>query len=351
MTKNPIKIIDIAKLAKVSTGTIDRVLHSRSGVSNKTRGNVLRIIEELGYKTNIIAKTLASKTPIVFSTLIPNDDKYSSYWKKPLIGINKARDEFATYGVEIKHYFFEINNPKTFQEQANLILKEQPRAVVIAPIFKKEALIFTKQLTKIGISYIFLDSNLDQEKNSLGFVGHNSNQSGKVAAKLIETRIENKDNILLVNLSENSIDQNHLLERSNGFRSFFAKKNRSGAIIETDINNLNDTFIREKLSYVFKNIPQIKAVFVPSSRVYLIAKYIDECQKKNDVIIVGYDLINENINYLKNNTIDYLISQNPIDQGFSSIEKIFKSVVLKQKIEKTTYFSIDIIIKENLMIS
>ena len=81
----------------------------------------------------------------------------------------------------------------------------------------------------------------------------------------------------------------------------------------------------------------------------MIAKYINEYQQKNNVILVGYDLIDENINYLKNDTIDYLISQNPIEQGYSSIVKIFQSVILNHKIEKITYFPIDIIIKENVM--
>ena len=349
MTKNPIKITDIAQLANVSTGTVDRVLHNREGVSKKTREKVLKIIDELGYKTNIIAKTLASKKQLIFSTLIPVEDKYSSYWQRPLIGIKKAEKEFAAYGVVIKNYFYKINDRETFKEQANLILNELPKAVVIAPVFQKEALEFVAQLKKVAIPFIFLDSNLEQEKNSLGYVGHDSYQSGKVAAKLIETRIDNKDNILLVNLSENPANQNHLLQRSSGFRSFFAKKNRIGALIEIDITSLNETFIKDKLSHVFQNIPQIKAVFVTSSKVHMIAKYINEYQQKNNVILVGYDLIDENINYLKNDTIDYLISQNPIEQGYSSIVKIFQSVILNHKIEKITYFPIDIIIKENVM--
>ncbi len=43
-------IKELAKLADVSIGTVDRVLHNRKGVSPETKKRVLKIIEESGYK-------------------------------------------------------------------------------------------------------------------------------------------------------------------------------------------------------------------------------------------------------------------------------------------------------------
>ena len=60
MTKN-IRILDIAKKAGVSIGTVDRVLHQRGEVSEETREKILKIIREFDYRPNILASTLASK--------------------------------------------------------------------------------------------------------------------------------------------------------------------------------------------------------------------------------------------------------------------------------------------------
>lgn len=351
MNKNVVKIKDIAKLANVSTGTVDRVLHKREDVSERTREKVLKIINELGYKTNIIAKTLASKKQIVFATLIPQHDRLSNYWKRPLIGIKKAEKEYSRYGVRIKNYFFNINDKYSFKKQADLILKESVQGIVIAPVFQKEALYFIDRLKNKSIPYIFLDSELKQDKNTIGYVGQDSFQSGKVAAKLIDNRINNLDIILLINLSTNPENQNHLNQRTDGFRSYFAKKNRVGAFVEMDITNLDKSFIKKKLSHVFKNISQIKAIFVTSSKVNLIAKYLYDHQLHDQVILVGHDLIDKNLKYLDNGTIDYLISQNPIEQGYRSIVKLFESVILKHDIEEKTYLPINIVIKENVMYS
>ena len=344
----PIKIKDIARIANVSVGTVDRVLHNRSDVSDKTRERVLIIIDELGYKTNIIAKTLASKNQTVFSILIPEEDEYSSYWQKPLTGIEKAEEELATFGIEIKKYFFSFSDTKSFKEQVNLLLKDKPNAVVFAPIFKEESLSFTKDLNDCNIPFVLVDSNLEDEHNRIAYIGHDSFQSGVVAAKLIHTRIGYSDNVLLVNLVLNAKDLNHLSERSNGFRSFFTDKKKSGAIVELNIHDLDEEIIDKRLTQTFKDVSNIKAIYVTNSRVHLIANYLEKYHLDQKIVLVGYDLIDKNIAYLKTDTIDYLISQNSVEQGYRSVMRLFQSTVLNEKIEKITYFPINIIIKENL---
>ncbi len=346
---HPIKIKDIAAHAGVSAGTVDRVLHNRGDVSQKTREKVLKIIDELGYKTNIIAKTLALKKKIVFATLIPAEDSYSNYWQKPLTGFQKAEKEFSKYRIKINNYLFDINNKNSFIEKSLHLIGDAPDAVVIAPIFKKEATIFINKLKEKKIPFIFLDTNLDDEKESIGYIGHDSFQSGKVAAKLIDKRIKSDDNILLINLSANTKEQNHLSKRSEGFKVYFSKKNRIGTLFEIDINNLSNSFIKNKMDYVFSSVSNLKAIFVTSSKAYLIAAYLYKNKLQHQVVLTGYDLIDRNITYLNNDTIDYLISQNPIKQGFDSIEILFRSVVMKNQIKKNTYLPIDIIIKENVM--
>jgi len=346
--KTPIKIKDIAKIANVSTGTVDRVLHNRSDVSEKTREKVLQIIENLGYKTNIIAKTLASKSQIVFSILIPEEDEYSSYWQKPLSGIQKAERELETFGIKVNKYFFSFPNTDSFKEQATLLLKENPNAVVFAPIFKEEALAFSKELDFRNIPFILFDSNLEEENNSIAYIGHDSFQSGVVAAKLIHKRIKTSSNVLMLNLVLNLKDLNHLSERSNGFRSYFANKDRKGALIELNLHDLDEKIIDSRLTQTLKDVSKVKAIFVTNSRVHLIAKYLEKHQLDQKIVLVGYDLIDKNIAYLEKDTIDYLISQNSVEQGYRSLMRLFQSVIMKEKIEKKTYFPINIIIKENL---
>ena len=51
MNKLPerIRIKDIARLADVSVGTVDRVIHGRSGVSEASKKRVEEILKQLDY--------------------------------------------------------------------------------------------------------------------------------------------------------------------------------------------------------------------------------------------------------------------------------------------------------------
>ena len=48
-----VKIKDIAKMAGVSAGTVDRILHNRGKVSKASREAVEKVLSEVDYKYNI----------------------------------------------------------------------------------------------------------------------------------------------------------------------------------------------------------------------------------------------------------------------------------------------------------
>lgn len=59
----PVTIKEIAALANVSRGTVDKVLNNRPGVKDSTREKVLKIAAELHYQPNFIEKP--SSTAII----------------------------------------------------------------------------------------------------------------------------------------------------------------------------------------------------------------------------------------------------------------------------------------------
>lgn len=61
-----IRIVDIAKMAGVSVGTVDRVIHNRGRVSEENRKKVQAILEMVHYQPNLMARSLAaSKNNII----------------------------------------------------------------------------------------------------------------------------------------------------------------------------------------------------------------------------------------------------------------------------------------------
>ena len=77
-------IKDIAIKAKVSTGTVDRVIHKRGGVSKKTRTNIKNIIKKNNFKINSVASALAKKKEYKIATLMPTFNQNDMFWESPL---------------------------------------------------------------------------------------------------------------------------------------------------------------------------------------------------------------------------------------------------------------------------
>ena len=74
---------EIARRANVSIGTVDRVLHNRTGVSKMTKHKILAIMKELDYQPNILARRLASKKVLRFASLIPAISSETEFWDAP----------------------------------------------------------------------------------------------------------------------------------------------------------------------------------------------------------------------------------------------------------------------------
>jgi len=128
----PIRIKDIARHAGVSTGTVDRVIHNRGKVSELKKQKIQDAIETLGYKPNMMARSLARKTDFEILVLLPNTNK-DSFWQSQLNGINKAYDNIKDFGFHMT--FMEFNDQKDgdLLKYKTTLSKKKVDALLLAP--------------------------------------------------------------------------------------------------------------------------------------------------------------------------------------------------------------------------
>ena len=101
-----IRIIDIAEMAGVSVGTVDRVIHNRGRVSEENEKKVRAILEKANYQPNLMARSLASKKQYHFLAITPSF-KPGEYWEAISEGIDKAASETELYNVNVTKLFFD----------------------------------------------------------------------------------------------------------------------------------------------------------------------------------------------------------------------------------------------------
>ncbi|MFO7656076.1 MAG: LacI family DNA-binding transcriptional regulator [Bacteroidales bacterium] len=344
--RKKITITDIARLAGVSIGTVDRVIHERGQVSRKTRDIILKIIQEVNFSPDILASMLASKKTYRFIILIPEYQEDSSFWKSPLSGMKKAVAEVGHYGINADYFFFDQFDSESFRVNAEKIIALKPDGLLFAPVQYKQALELAQLCDEHCIPFVFINSNIE-ELNYLSYIGQNSVQSGYLSAKLMSMGFIAGSDVLVVNISRQIANHRHIIKRNKGFEDYF--HDHPDINIKLHILNIENTCqesVNEHLDEAFGLYKNIFGIYVPSSRVYKAAKYLND--KKINRRLIGYDLIEENISYLKNGIIDFLISQKPVEQGYHGIMALFNHLVLKKGFKKNLYLPIDIITSENL---
>jgi LacI family transcriptional regulator len=345
---NSIRIKDIALKAGVSIGTVDRVLHNRGEVSEKTRRKVMEIVRELDYKPNIIARSLASKRAYYITVLIPDYKTDNPYWKGPLDGIRRAADEIKDFNFSVEIKCFDIGSENSFQAIVANIDKEHPDALIIAPVFHHSAISLTKTCEQKKIPYVFIDSMIE-DLNYLSFFGQDAFQSGYLAAKLLNYAIKSEQRILVLKLRKREGNINHLLNREDGFMTFFRENNSSMAerIISKDIDiSVNKSF-ENTFNSTLNEFENIGGIFVTNSKVNLVAGFFEQRNISKRCILIGYDTIHENIQYLEKDLIDFLIGQKPEEQGYQAAMTIFNYLVQQKEVERKHFSPLDIITKEN----
>jgi LacI family transcriptional regulator len=343
-----ITIKDIAQMAGVSIGTVDRVIHNRGEVSFKTREKILKITQTLNYQPDVLASTLASKKNTRFAVLMPAADSESTFWKAPNAGISKALNELGHFGLKITKYLFSISDKNSFLNEAEKALNDNPDAILIAPSFQKEAAEVVKICSENQIPYLFFNSNLPG-LNGICYVGQDALQSGIVAAKLMDCGVKEDSDILIVSLLSLLKNNNHILNRKQGFIRYFENKQEKNFRLHSiDIDSLDIGEVYNALRDMFTKHPLINGIFVTNSRVFHVARFL-ETQKLHHINLIGFDLTEENIPYLEKEIIRFLINQKPVEQAYRAIHVAFNKIVLKKEVPHEILLPIDIVTKENLM--
>jgi LacI family transcriptional regulator len=336
------KIKEIAELANVSIGTVDRVLHNRGRVAKDKEELIRKIIKENGYTQNIFGSRLSISKNYVFLVIMPKLEQDSSYWEMSARGIEKAANELKLYKVSVRYLYYDrystLSQKRTFAKA----LDEDVDGILLAPINTDAVLGFINKLSG-KTPYVLFDSELpDTQANC--FIGQDSFQSGVVAAKLMSLLIKDgASSIAIVTIA----DDIHIKNRADGFRSFFSG-NELVYIKTFTLDLFNDKNTNQFMEKVLHDTPNCKGIFIPNSATHIAAEYFRN-QPERQVYIIGYDIVKDNIELLNEGHIDFLISQKADVQGFEGIIALYKSVVIKEQVKNNRIMMpIDIITKENL---
>ncbi|MGO4910727.1 substrate-binding domain-containing protein [Leeuwenhoekiella sp. W20_SRS_FM14] len=336
-------IKDIAELAGVSKGTVDRVIHKRGKVSPKALEQVNKVLDKIEYKPNPIAKSLKNNKIYNIAILLPDADA-DPYWLPCYEAIKQVEQEFSHFGIKINKGVFKPKSTKSFTKAADLVIAEKPDAVLMVPLFYKEAEHVAKMCVAAGIKIATFNNYIKEPQINLE-IGQDLFQSGRVAAKLFNMLLGNKATLAVLHIDEAFQNASHMQEKERGFKDYFAQKELAFTINVHNIKKESKIPFDQTIENFLKSIDDVDGLFVTTSKAYLLANHIAAYLPKS--LIIGYDLVAENIKYLEEDKIAFLIHQDPKKQVYLSLTNLIEFFLFDKPLQESLTLPIDIINTEN----
>ncbi len=337
-------IRNVAERARVSIGTVDRVIHRRGKVSKEAEERVLAAIEELGYRPNLLARNLKLKRTLTFAALLPEPQQDGGYWASPTRGIRRAAASLAGHQVEVVFFHHDRYREDSLRESFEKMLAAKPDGLLIAPVFPVACGELIREIPA-RIPYVFFDSDIPAA-DRLAYIGQDSCQSGRLAAQLLSMTAGANRHLGVIRVLPTDY---HIEERVRGFRSFLAESDE----IRVTAHDVNGSGEQESFDEVIGSIlareDRPGGLFVTNARTYRVARAVRRiAREEHRPLIIGYDLIERNVELLKAGFIDFLISQDPDQQGFEGVQTLFRHLALREEIRTTIAMPLDIVTRENV---
>lgn len=333
-------------MAGVSAGTVDRVLHDRGDVSAASKEKVKRVLDEINYQPNMFAIGLAAKKRYRVACMIPYYIEHD-YWHAVAQGIDRAAQELRPFNVGVDYIYYLHADKTSYQEACAIVRQEMIDAVLIAPNFREETTELTVWLEKKDIPYVFIDFNMEQT-HPLCYIGQESKTSGYMAAKILMQYYEKgREVVLFLNNQKNSPAEIQMQRRMEGFMEYLSDGYADLMVHDIVFHKEDAEGNKLLLDRFFSEHPQALLGAVFNSRVYEVADYLSENHRKL-AGLVGYDLLQKNVEHLRQGRVNYLIGQRPGLQGYYGVKALCNHTVFKKAVTPVKYMPIDILMKENI---
>lgn len=333
-------VSEIAEAAGVSTGTVDRVLHNRGGVSKKTKERIEAIIQENGYQPNFIARQLKNNKSYKIGVLLPLLKTGCGYYSALYNGMVTAKETLEPFNIELILKEYDRTKSLDCFRMGTELVKENIDGLITSPLVPNEFFELTPLFT--DIPYVFVDSPLNIT-GPLCTIAQNPYKSGYCAGRIMKL-LKGTGTFVCLKMNNNAYNLN---ERYRGFKDYIQRDSGS-QVIDATCTDFSEMGIYSYLEGLFLQHEKIDGIFVPHAEVLLATYYLVNKGLKDKVTLIGYDPVEQNKNALRNGTIDCLIGQRPDTQGFEAVQKLYHKLMLHKEVPETIEIPIDIYFRENI---
>lgn len=337
-------IKEIAELAGVSRGTVDRVLNNRGAVNPATAQKVRDIAKALDYRPNRAGLVLAAqKKNLKLGVLLFSS--HNPFFDDVIKGVHAKAAELATYNchVIIKQVNFDAKEQLAAIHE--LVEQEEISGLALAPYNDPSIAAKIDELWRRGIPTVTLNTDIENCKR-IAYVGSDYTKSGQTAAGLINLLTNGDVNLGVVIGSEGILCHT---QRIAGFRKQIKQHYPHIHIVDTVLNHDDDFESYDRTTKLLTQHPEINALFFAAGGVYGGCRAVISLGLSGKITILTYDKVPTTLEMVEQGVVAATICQQPRQQGSKPLDILFAYLTTGDLPEKEYHYTaVDIRIKENI---
>lgn len=340
-TKGSSGIKEIARALNVSIGTVDRALHGRAGVSEKTKMRVLQMADRIGYKPNLAAQALKLNRKLSIAAILP---KHISHFFDPVrAGIRAAAA--ATVGTQVALEFHEyprigVGDVEAFKRAT----ERQYDGIIFLPsdTLKFDSLIRT--LSRNGTAMMCVGSDAPNT-DRMGSVATHAYVSGAIAAELLAMRLPRSSAVAV--FSGDLFTMDHA-EKLRGFAATLAVQAPHLMLRPALESHEQPKQAYQQTLALMKGKDRPQGLYISTANSIPVLKALDELSLLGKIQIVTTDLFQELIPLIEFGKVMATLYQRPYTQGKVAFETLMRHLRGDDKLHPSIRLAPHIIFRSNL---
>ncbi len=337
---------EIAELAGVSRGTVDRVLNHRGEVKPETEKKIMDIVRLLDYQPNKAGIALAAqKKKIKIGVLLFGQE--NPFFDELMEGLHQKAEDLSFYGCTI----IEKRTSFALEEQLGAIdelIDEEIQGLILSPYNDIQIQKKIDALAEINIPCITVNTDIPDSKR-IAYVGSDYYQCGQTAGGLMGLITGGKAKVGIITGSHKVLCHE---ERIDGFMDNLNIRYPEIQIVEITENKDDEYTSYDVVTKMLQEHPDITALYFTAAGVHGGCQAVAKLKKGNLLRVITFDAMETTREMIQEDIITATLCQQPFDQGSNSLALLIDYLVFGKLPEKElNYVDSSILIKENLNFS
>jgi LacI family transcriptional regulator len=338
----PVTLQEIAAITGFCRATVDKVVHNRPGVREKTRRRILQVIADLEYKPNIAGRALKmQKRKLTLMAVLLKTDSFI-----PIVdGIRAQLETYESFGLAIDIQGVDFPDTESQLKILRECAEKNIAGLILTPLNDDRIAAAVNRLVEKHIPVITVNNDLPGSARSC-FVGQNLRQAGQAAARLAAKFIAGRGSVAVFIGSPDVLWDKLRLE---GFAELL-RDAYPGIAIAKIINTGNDPVrTYQETVKLLQEHPDINAIYSATGRAQEVGRAVSALGFAGMIRIVCFDLYDSVRDLVRRGVIDCAIGQDLRRQGALPVQLFFRLLYCNEKLPQGELFTpIDIRIAENI---